>query len=237
MAILNRVLLTAEAYGRRVAVQVSTPDLDHVRSWLPHWWVDTEVEPEKVWDIPSASAAEYVIRDLELWIAEHAEDLIFVHAGVVAFEGRALLLPGRSFTGKTALTAALLRAGAVYGSDEYAVLDSDGLVHPYPRALAVRGTGLRNRVPAAEFGASTFTGGLPVAAVAVLRYEPGADLTIEPITPGVVVLRLFDNTICALTRPQAALDVLIAATTSALGVEGVRGEAEAALPRLRELIR
>ena len=64
---------------------------------------------------------------------------MFVHAGVVAVDGRALLLPGGSFTGKTTLVAALLRAGAQYGSDEYAVLDEAGLVLPaYPRPLSIR---------------------------------------------------------------------------------------------------
>ena len=123
------------------------------------------------------------------------------------------------------------------GSDEYAVLDSDGLVRPYPRPLALRGPGVRSRVPAADLDANTFTGGLPVAAIAVLRYVPGADLRIEPISAGTAVLRLFDNTICAQSRPQPALDALIAATKSAQAVEGERGDADAAVPRLLELVR
>ena len=32
----------------------------------------------------------------------------------------------------------LVRRGCVYFSDEYALIDSQGLVHPYPRALQVR---------------------------------------------------------------------------------------------------
>ena len=46
-------------------------------------------------------------------------------------------LPGHSFSGKSTLVAALVRAGAVYYSDEFAVLDPDGFVHPYAKALSL----------------------------------------------------------------------------------------------------
>ena len=64
-------------------------------------------------------------------VANYAPDRVFVHAGVVAWRGRALVLPGTSFAGKTTLVAELVRAGAIYYSDEYAVLDEQGRVHPY----------------------------------------------------------------------------------------------------------
>src|SRR5262249_53029615 len=70
---------------------------------------------------------------LQLHVAEMAPQHVFVHAGVVGYGGRAILLPGRSFSGKTTLVAELARAGAEYYSDEYAVLDSAGAVHAYPR--------------------------------------------------------------------------------------------------------
>jgi len=48
---------------------------------------------------------------------------VFVHAGVVAWRGRAIVLPGYSRAGKSTLVAELLKLGATYYSDEYAVLD------------------------------------------------------------------------------------------------------------------
>jgi hypothetical protein len=63
-------------------------------------------------------------------IAYAAPDRIFVHAGVVAVGDRAILLPGMSFAGKSTLVAALVSTGATYLSDEFAVLDAAGLVHP-----------------------------------------------------------------------------------------------------------
>src|ERR687894_479249 len=50
---------------------------------------------------------------------------------VVARGGRALVRPGPSLSGKTTLVAALVRSGAAYLSDEFAVLDPEGRVHPY----------------------------------------------------------------------------------------------------------
>ncbi|HWC77252.1 MAG TPA: hypothetical protein VG778_07315, partial [Blastocatellia bacterium] len=76
--------------------------------------------------------------DLQLYVAERAPRRVFVHAGVVGWRGRAILLPGRTFTGKTTLVAELVRAGATYYSDEYAVLDAQGRAHPYTRPLAIR---------------------------------------------------------------------------------------------------
>src|SRR5436190_6271921 len=75
---------------------------------------------------------------LQLTVAEYAPRRVFVHAGVVGWNGKAILIPGPSFSGKSTLVAELLRAGATYYSDEYAVIDASGRVHPYARDLRIR---------------------------------------------------------------------------------------------------
>ena len=72
------------------------------------------------------------------YVATVAEHFVFVHAGVVAWQGKAILLPGKSFSGKSTLTMALVDAGATYYSDEYAVLNAQGLVHPFSRMPRLR---------------------------------------------------------------------------------------------------
>ncbi len=76
--------------------------------------------------------------DLRLSVASEAKRRIFLHAGVVGWKGRAIVLPGRTFSGKSTLVAELLRAGATYYSDDLAVLDARGRVHPFATPLAIR---------------------------------------------------------------------------------------------------
>src|SRR5882762_2432856 len=76
--------------------------------------------------------------DLQLYIATTAPQMTFLHAGVVGWQGRAIIVPGRSFSGKTTLIRELLRLGATYYSDEFAVVDDLGLVHPFARPLGIR---------------------------------------------------------------------------------------------------
>ena len=64
--------------------------------------------------------------DLQITVALQAKNRLFVHAGVVGWRNRAILIPGRSFSGKSTLVEALVRAGASYYSDEFAVLDAKG---------------------------------------------------------------------------------------------------------------
>ena len=83
--------------------------------------------------------------DMQRFVAEMAHRRVFVHAGVVGWQGKAIIIPGRTFTGKTTMVAELVRAGATYYSDEYAVFDLQGRVHPYARPLGMRETGQAGR--------------------------------------------------------------------------------------------
>ena len=56
-------------------------------------------------DRPDAiGAIEAVLSNLELWVAEHSRRNVFVHAGCAVVDGRAIVLPGRTKTGKTTLS-------------------------------------------------------------------------------------------------------------------------------------
>lgn len=230
-------LLTAVGYGRRVGLRVAASEIAAVHEMLPFWWSAAEVEPERVWDVPTGGA-ESVVRAMELWVAEHAVERVFVHAGAVAISGKALLLPGRSHTGKTTLTAALLSEGATYLSDEYAVLDHRGFVHPYPRALSLRRSdGSRRRVTAAELGAATGAGPIEVRGVAVLNYAPAQPRQVLEISAANAALRLLDNTVCARGRPAEALAAIQAAMTNTVSVEGRHTDADDTARRLMALLR
>ena len=112
-------------------------------------------------------------QEIQGLLAAHAPDRVFVHAGVVGWRSLAVVLPGRSMAGKSTLVAALLRAGATYYSDEFAVLDEEGRVHPYARRLALRTPGGADRQTAAALGAATGRDPLPVGLVVRADYRPG----------------------------------------------------------------
>ncbi|HWE61696.1 MAG TPA: hypothetical protein VHB98_08300, partial [Chloroflexota bacterium] len=169
--------------------------------------------------------------DLELYLAEFARRRLFVHAGVVGWRGRAILIPGWSRAGKSTLVAALLRAGATYYSDEYAVLDARGRVHPFPRPLSLRGAPGEHpsKHTSATFGARTGTASLPVGLVLVTRYVAGARWRPRPRSRARAVLDLFANTPSARRKPEAAFHILHQTLGDARVVSGVRGESEAVI--------
>ena len=164
--------------------------------------------------------------DLQLFVAEAARKRVFVHAGVVGWKGRAVLFPGRSFSGKTTLVAELVRAGADFYSDEFAVLDAEGRVHPYPKPLAVRGAGFRQRkVSVEEFGGSAAQRALPVGLVVVSEFKAGSRFRPRPLTPGQGSLALLANTVPARRRPSEVLETLERVVRNAPVLRGARGEA------------
>ena len=165
--------------------------------------------------------------DLQLYVAESAKRRIFVHAGVVGWRGQAVVIPGRSFSGKSTLVAEMIRAGATYYSDEYAVLDSRGRVHPYSRPLSIRENGSvkQRQLPAEAFGAKSGVDPLPVGLIMVTQYQLGATWRPRRISPGRGVLALLANTVSARRQPKKALGTLQQVASRATILKGVRGEA------------
>jgi hypothetical protein len=170
-----------------------------------------------------AEVLDAVESDLGLFVAAFARGKLFVHAGVVAWNGLAIVLPGRTHTGKSTLTAALLRAGATYYSDEYAVLDPRGRVHGFPRPISLRqATGKPRRTMLAAPDRP-----LPVGLVVATRFRPAARRwKPQPMSAAEVVLALFENTVAAQRLGAQALTTLKKVSQSAVGLRGSRGDAD-----------
>ncbi len=166
--------------------------------------------------------------DVALHVAEATRRRVFVHAGVVGWGGHAILIPGKSFAGKTALVAALVRAGATYYSDEFAVLDQRGLVHPYARALQMRDTGgfHQTRRAVEDLGGAAGRVPLPVGLVILSRFKSGAKWRPRHISAGQALLGILDNTVSARRGPAAALKTLKQIVTHSFAVKGLRGESQ-----------
>jgi hypothetical protein len=166
--------------------------------------------------------------DLQLYVAEMSPRRLFVHAGVVAWRGKAVVIPGKSFSGKSTLTSELVRAGATYYSDEYAVLDSSGRVHHYARPLSIRENGHLEKPKKYDVEALGGRAGnrpLPVGLVVVSKYKPGAKWRPRRLSAGEGALELIANTVSARRDPEKVLSTLDRVVAAAPVLKGFRGDA------------
>jgi hypothetical protein len=173
------------------------------------------------------------------YIALHSPDRIFVHAGVVGHRGYAIVFPGPSFSGKTTLVAELVRSGAVYYSDEYAVLDDQGRIHPYPKPLSIR----TNAWTATDHDVTTLGGTagdtpLPLGLIVVAQYRPDAVWQPRKLSSGEAVLALLANTVPARERPEQTMAALRRAVdgSGALALQSERGEASTIVQQVFECV-
>ncbi len=255
--------MTIESYGKHVGLRTDRPGtLERLLDRLPPGWKRSdEVEVRRLYSLRVGGVRRRRRRyhvlymnatrfersqdfgwildrleaDLQLYIADRAVNRIFVHAGVVAYEGRAILVPGRTHTGKTTLVEALLRLGATYYSDEYAVLSDAGRVYPFPRPLTVRsgdGSDDYERVDPRSLGAEVGAGSLPVGLVALTGYEPGVTFRPRRLHGGRAVLALLEHTVPARRRPKRSMRVLERVVRDAVVLKGRRGDAEAVAANL-----
>ena len=163
-------------------------------------------------------------------------DVVAIHAGVVAWNGCAALLPGVSHAGKTTLVAELLRKGAVYYSDEYALFDAEGRVHPYPRALMLRNGGSQHPTLPSVWNAATGESPAPIRLILFAEWTPGAQWNMSRISQSEALLLLLRNTPQEMANSPKLLSRLRAGVRSATCYTGVRGEAVEAAGRVVELL-
>ena len=174
---------------------------------------------------------------LEFSVALGSPDKLFVHAGVVGWKGKAIIFPGRSMSGKTSLVlAAMLRAGATYYSDEFAVIDSSGLVHPFPRQIRTRVNGIQKRRSLDEFDIKIGSKPLQVGLIALLKYKAGAIWRPKPLSQAEAILQLFKHTVAASFRSQLVFPYLQNVSNSAAVIQTHRDEAESVIPLLTQYL-
>ncbi len=154
--------------------------------------------------------------------------LVVLHAGVVVHRGKAILLPGRSFAGKSTLVHALVAAGATYYSDDLAPLDAEARVHAVPKRLALRRAARRAAtVDASRLGWDPTCRPRPVSLVLIARYRPSAAFAPRRLSPGRGALALFGHAITAEAAPESAFRTLAGLAARAPILAADRGEAAA----------
>lgn len=256
-----------EAHGVRLGVRTNAPAiLERLEGCLPPGWrpsrsavvdelfsvwvdlAEVATRPSRVYVGASRRARTRDLRhalavlesELRQSLAARSKHRTFVHAGVVGWRGQAMVVPGRSRSGKTTLVAELVRAGACYLSDEFAIIDARGRVHPFAKPLSIRGAGgcdLHVSRPSAEdLGGRAGTRPLPIGLVVLATHEPGAEWRPQTLTAGQAVIEMLAHTVPARLRPAASLQALERAVARAVVLKGERGEAGALAPRLIQLL-
>jgi hypothetical protein len=243
-----------EVYGIRGRVTVPSPDLlAPVVKQLPLHAVRCDPQPaDRHFAIDIADDGDYVVTDdtteiarrsklesalynlrrhLFFLVTEHARDHLVVSAGVVGHEGRAIVLPGPTMVGKSQLVAALLRAGALYYTDDWAVFDADGRARPFPVDLLMRGEG---KVTPESLGGVRGEEPIPVGLIALLTFRPGGEWRVESRSRGAGTMMLLQAAY-GMDEPPAAMKIARNAAAGALVIEGERGEADEAAAALLEM--
>ena len=173
--------------------------------------------------------------NFRLFVAEFATHYVFVHAAAVGWKDRGIIIPGRSYSGKSTLVAELVRAGATYYSDEYAVIDSRGRLHPFSKPIELRrkdGSYKQSKLHLDEIGGHAGTKPLPIKLVLMTRFKEGATWRPRQVTSGKGVLELLSNTVSARRAPEKAFESLERVVANADVLVGPRGETEDAVPAI-----
>jgi len=248
--------ISFRAYGVRIGIRVNNAEiLEQVERRLPAGWKPTKSPVvDNLYSIvaPRATGRANVRRynllyegiarlarttdlddalseleiDMHSYVASASRQRMFLHAGVVGWRGKAIVIPGKNFSGKTNLVTALLRAGATYYSDEFAVFDSRGRVHPYPWPLDTReGAAPPRECPVERLGSQAGDKPLPVGLVLLSQYREGAKWRPQRVSQGHAALAMLANLKSMRHTPEVMLPMLGQVLSGATVLKGVRGEA------------
>jgi hypothetical protein len=171
-----------------------------------------------------ASALDAFESTVRFDVAVTTTDVVFVHAGVAVWGDGAIVIPAPSMHGKSRLVDALVRAGARYYSDEFAVINQLGQVQPFAIPLSLRNdSGGVRRLTAHQPGPAP---AVPIRLVVSTRYEADAEWRPRRGSPAEALMVLLANTVRARIAPRETLAVLAKAVEHAAFVTSVRGEAD-----------
>lgn len=157
-------------------------------------------------------------KEMTIALQKLRHDLYFIHAAVLAFAGKAVMLVAPSGSGKSTTTWALLHHGFHYLSDELGPVDLKTLtVFPYPRALCLKAappsayplppstlyTTSTLHIPTDVLPGLVYRDPLPLTAIFFLRYHPqAAEPTIRPLSKAKATAHLWANALNPLAHPE-----------------------------------
>lgn len=158
-------------------------------------------------EIEHGTLAEIVCRfkyEVITCFVRSCSDLLWFHAGAVAYHDRAILLPGAGGRGKSTLVSRLCAQGWRYLSEDVVALDlKSGVVFPFPQSPRVRENVGRqlpheqvlmlNKIQVQLPPEAVCFQALPIQAVIFPHYAFQAVDKLKPCSLGTAILHLFEN--------------------------------------------
>lgn len=188
------------------------------------FWLD-DIEP--FYPFPASLGFPLFEWGLNWCIYDHVHDYLVLHAAVVEKNGRALVMPASTGSGKSTLSAALVHRGWRLLSDEFALIGkADGMVYPIPRPIGLKQASIpliRNYAPELAMGPEF----VDTRKGTVAHLRPPADAVrrmAEPAQPAWLVFPAFDAKLGRGLAPMSKASAFIAASDSSFNYK-VLGEA------------
>jgi hypothetical protein len=146
---------------------------------------------------------------------ELSGDRVLLHAAAAAWGDLGIILPGPKDSGKTTLVAGLVKAGFRYLTDEATSIDPASLrLHPYPKPLSIdpgswqvhadlepdtdtdTARYIRDQwqVAPERIRADAVSGPVGASLAVFPRYEPGADMLLQPLRRSAAVVTILEQT-------------------------------------------
>jgi hypothetical protein len=185
--------------------------------------------PDREWLLRTAG------NRLHLCLGEFSNPRVFLHASVVSLEGQAVIMPGRSYAGKSSLALELARLpGASLYSDDFAVLQDLNVV-PYAIPLSLRQEeGPPQLIEARDLGWNGLAQPVPLALGILATYQARAVWNPKRLTPGEASLQLLEHTLSALRSAERTFAVVTQLAARVPCYQGQRGEARELVPWILE---
>jgi hypothetical protein len=142
-------------------------------------------------------------------------DRVLLHAAAAAWGNTGIILPGPQNSGKTTLVAGLVKGGFRYLTDEATPIEPSSLsLYPYPKPLSldpgswqvhadlepdidtVTARYLRDQwqVAPERIRADAVSGPVRASLAVFPRYEPGADVVLQPLRRSAAVVTMLEQT-------------------------------------------
>jgi hypothetical protein len=175
--------------------------------WMSHpWAMWRDGEPCEL-TLTHDYVVPYVLWEVTRLVLESATlPVVPMHAAGLVRNGHAMALIGPSHSGKSTLAGWLAKSGWGFLTDEVSLLDTAKprpVVHPFWRPIGVRRPGPLDEfideptaatemlVPASRLG--SLADPAPLAALVCPIYTPGADGSLEPLSPAAALTTIADQ--------------------------------------------